>query len=150
MKSIVTALIAGLLFGFGLIASEMVNPSKVIGFLDLFGGNWDPSLAFVMGGALITTFIGYRFVLKRERPIVAEKFDLPTKTDLDARLIGGASLFGIGWGMAGYCPGPAIVAMPFMYQETFVFVGSMIIGMFIYNLFDKAMAQRAEPLMIDG
>ncbi len=149
MKAVFGAFAAGLLFGLGLIASEMVNPAKVIGFLDLFGA-WDPSLAFVMGGALVTTFIGYSFVLKRERPINAPKFDLPTKTDLDARLIGGASLFGIGWGMAGYCPGPAIAALPFMYTETFIFVAAMVVGMAVYNLVDGMMQQRAQPALIDG
>lgn len=150
MKAVLSAFAAGLLFGIGLIASEMVNPAKVIGFLDLFGGAWDPSLAFVMGGALVTTFIGYRFVLKRERPIVAEEFDLPTKTALDQRLIVGSGLFGIGWGMAGYCPGPAIVALPFMYTETFIFIAAMAVGMIIFNLFDKAMQEKAQPILIDG
>lgn len=149
MKAILGAFAAGLLFGIGLIASQMVNPAKVIAFLDLFGA-WDPSLAFVMGGALVTTLIGYRFVLKRERPFIAEKFDLPTKTDLDPRLIGGAGLFGIGWGMAGYCPGPAIAALPFMYMETFVFVGAMVVGMMIYHLVDGLLQQRTQPALIDG
>ncbi len=149
MKAILGAFAAGLLFGIGLIASQMVNPTKVISFLDLFG-NWDPSLAFVMGGALITTLIGYRVMLRRARPVIAEKFDLPTKTDLDPRLIGGASLFGIGWGMAGYCPGPAIAALPFMYTETFIFVAAMVVGMAVYNLVDGLLEARAQPMLIDG
>ena len=104
------ALLAGLVFGLGLVISQMVNPAKVIAFLDLFG-NWDPSLAFVMGAALIVTAIGYRLVWRRPRPVLAERFQVPGNRKLDARLAIGALLFGLGWGLVGLCPGPAIAAI---------------------------------------
>ncbi len=93
-------LVAGVLFGFGLAVSQMINPNKVLAFLDVFG-NWDPSLAFVMGGALVVTMIGFRIVLRRPRPLLGESFSLPMKRDLDARLLTGAAIFGVGWGLAG-------------------------------------------------
>jgi len=102
MRLPVSTFIAGLLFGGGLTVSQMVNPEKVISFLDITG-NWDPSLAFVMGGALLVTLIGYKFVLKRSGPLFDDKFRLPTRKDIDAPLLIGAALFGIGWGLAGLC-----------------------------------------------
>lgn len=102
--------IAGLLFGLGVAVSGMTDPARVLGFLDFFGA-WDPTLLFVLGGAVITNFIGYRLVLRREHPLVAGSFQLPSRSDLDSRLIGGAALFGIGWGLSGYCPGPAIASV---------------------------------------
>ena len=104
------ALLSGLLFGLGLIISGMVNPGKVIGFLDL-AGDWDPSLLFVMGGGVAVTTATFWLVLRRERPLFEKKFFLPTKADLDGRLLIGAALFGIGWGVGGLCPGPAITAL---------------------------------------
>ena len=106
-RPIVFALIAGALFGAGLTVSGMADPQRVRGFLDLFGA-WDPTLAFVMGGALIPMAIAWRFQRRMTSPMAAERFALPTARDLDPRLIGGAALFGIGWGIAGLCPGPAI------------------------------------------
>lgn len=107
---ILMAYAAGLLFGFGLAISGMTDPARVLGFLDI-AGEWDPTLIFVLGGAVVTTFIGYRIVLKRSSPIFSDKFQLPTKRKLDSRLLGGAALFGIGWGLSGYCPGPAIASI---------------------------------------
>ncbi|WP_027967114.1 DUF6691 family protein [Halomonas halocynthiae] len=106
---VVMGYIAGLLFGLGVAVSGMTDPARVLGFLDVFGA-WDPTLMFVLGGAVITNFIGYRVVLRREYPLFAGSFQLPERSDLDARLIGGAALFGIGWGLSGYCPGPAIAS----------------------------------------
>ena len=106
----ISALLAGLVFGLGLTVSSMVNPAKVLAFLDLFG-NWDPSLAFVMGGALVVTALGYRLVWRRDRPVFAERFQVPGNRKVDARLAFGAVLFGIGWGLVGLCPGPAISAL---------------------------------------
>jgi hypothetical protein len=124
-------LLAGLLFGAGLTLSQMVNPAKIVGFLDFAGmadGSWDPTLPFVMAGALAVTFAGYRYAFALGRPFAAPRFDLPTRTDIDARLAGGAVLFGIGWGLAGYCPGPALAALAFGRLEVFVFVAAMLLG----------------------
>ena len=118
---------AGLLFGIGLIVSGMSNPAKVLNFLDLAGA-WDPSLMLVMAGALIVTFIGYRTVLRQSHPLFDTRFHLPLSTLIDARLIGGSALFGIGWGLGGFCPGPAITALPLAATGTLVFVPAMLIG----------------------
>ncbi|MGD8326168.1 MAG: YeeE/YedE family protein [Sphingomonadales bacterium] len=136
MKRIFTAFIAGLLFSLGLSISQMVNPAKVLAFLDL-AGNWDPSLVFVMGGALGVTAIGYPLVLKRSHPMFAEAFQLPTKKDLDVRLVGGSALFGVGWAMSGYCPGPAIAAVGIGGEKTWIFLATMILGMLVKRGFDK-------------
>lgn len=123
-------LIGGLVFGVGLVVSGMANPAKVLSFLDLFGA-WDPSLALVMGGAVVVTFIGYRRVLRRKGPLLLERFDLPETRLIDGRLVAGAALFGIGWGIGGLCPGPAIVAMPLGAPGTLVFVPAMLVGIFL-------------------
>jgi uncharacterized protein len=128
MARILTGLIAGLLFGIGLSVSEMINPAKVLNFLDIFG-QWDASLAFVMAGAVVTTAIGYRLVFRRSRPLFEGKFMLPTRQDIDVKLVAGSALFGIGWGLGGYCPGPAIAGLAFGAVETLVFVASMAAGM---------------------
>ena len=130
MQRILIALVSGLIFGAGLVISEMVNPVKVQNFLDLFG-NWDPSLAFVMGGAVGVTLISSRFILKRKTPIFAERFYMAVKTSVDSRLFIGASLFGIGWGLSGYCPGPGIVNALINPSEALVFLPALVIGGFI-------------------
>jgi uncharacterized protein len=122
------SLFMGLIFGLGLILSGMANPAKVQNFLDVFG-LWDPSLAFVMGGALVVTFLGYRFVLKRPAPFFGQVFHLPKSRDLDGQLISGASLFGLGWGLSGFCPGPALTAVGLMQPGTLIFVPAMLAGM---------------------
>lgn len=119
----------GALFGAGLAISGMLNPAKVAGFLDLFG-LWDPSLAFVMGGGVVINFIGHRLVMKRGKPIFADMFRLPTSQDIDKRLIGGAVLFGIGWGLAGLCPGPAISSLFLNPQDGISFVLLMLAGLY--------------------
>jgi uncharacterized membrane protein YedE/YeeE len=129
MRIIVSA-IAGLLFGLGLIVSGMADPAKVQNFLDPFGA-WDPSLAFVMLGAIAVTFAGYRIAFRRGRPLLADTLSLPSKTDIDARLLVGAGLFGIGWGLSGFCPGPAIVSLPLLATGTLVFVPTMLAGMLL-------------------
>ncbi|MCJ8144239.1 YeeE/YedE family protein [Ancylobacter sp. A5.8] len=118
----------GLLFGIGLVVSGMSDPAKVLNFLDLFG-TFDPSLAFVMGGAVLVAFIGFRLVLRREAPVLAPRFHLPTRRDIDARLIVGPALFGIGWGLGGFCPGPAFTALGLGAAGTLVFVPAMLAGM---------------------
>lgn len=130
MQRILIALVSGLIFGAGLVISEMVNPVKVQNFLDLFG-NWDPSLAFVMGGAVGVTLISSRFILKRKTPIFAERFYMALKTSVDSRLFIGASLFGIGWGLSGYCPGPGLVNALINPSEALVFLPALVIGGFI-------------------
>ncbi len=137
MASIIVALFAGALLGAGLTVSQMINPAKVLGFLDFAaapGGGWDPSLALVLAGALVTAIAGYQLVLRRERPVCAATFQVPTRRDIDGRLLAGAALFGIGWGLVGYCPGPAIAAMSLGSGRTIAFVGAMLAGMALYGL----------------
>ena len=130
---LVSTFLIGLLFGLGIVISGMVNPAKVLNFFDI-AGTWDPSLIFVMGGALITTFIGYRFVLKRQAPLMAEEFLVPSSTRIDARLIGGSALFGVGWGIAGFCPGGALPALGTGKAEVLVFVAALITGILATRL----------------
>lgn len=125
---VLACLLIGLLFGLGLVVSGMSDPAKVLNFLDLFG-TFDPSLAFVMGGAVIVAFVGYRFVLDWDRPFVADRFHLPTTDDVDTRLVVGAAIFGLGWGLSGFCPGPAFTALPLAASGTLVFVPAMLVGM---------------------
>ncbi|CAM3443824.1 DUF6691 family protein [Halomonas lysinitropha] len=122
--------IAGLIFGLGLAISGMTDPARVLGFLDLFGA-WDPTLMFVLGGAVVTNFIGYRLVLRRKAPLFGNAFQLPTRQDLDARLIGGAALFGIGWGLSGYCPGPAFASIAGLTVPLLAMLIAMVAGWFL-------------------
>lgn len=122
--------IAGLLFGLGLAISGMTDPARVLGFLDIAGA-WDPTLMFVLGGAVVTTFIGFRLVFARGKPLFAGGFQLPSKQELDAKLLGGAALFGIGWGLSGYCPGPAIASMSGMTMPLFAMLVAMVAGWFL-------------------
>jgi uncharacterized membrane protein YedE/YeeE len=128
---ILVALFSGALFGLGLAVSGMMNPAKVIGFLD-FAGGWDPTLAFVMGGALLVTIPAFRLILSRQRPILADGFALPTRSTLDGRLLAGAALFGVGWGLSGFCPGPAVAALVTGLTPVFAFVAAMLAGMILY------------------
>ena len=129
MRLVVSYLI-GLLFGTGIMVSGMYNPAKVLNFFDV-AGTWDPSLAFVMGGALSVTFIGYRIVLRRSGPVLEPRFQVPTTRDIDFGLIGGAAIFGIGWGIAGFCPGGALPALGTGRWEVFAFVGAVVAGMLL-------------------
>ena len=131
MKSL-AALGCGLLFGAGLALSGMTDTAKVQGFLDLFG-NWVPDLAFVMGGAVCVTVVAFRFVLKRDQPLLTPDFSLPTSSAVDRRLLSGAAIFGIGWGVYGYCPGPAISALVYLDAKTVIFVVAMLVGMALAN-----------------
>ena len=128
MAQIVAGLIGGLVFGIGLAVSGMTDPAVVIGFLDVAGA-WNPALMFVLAGAVVVTFVGYRIVQKRTAPLLAPRFTLPTATAIDAELVGGAVVFGIGWGLAGYCPGPAIASIAALYPGTLVFLVAMVVGM---------------------
>jgi uncharacterized membrane protein YedE/YeeE len=142
---IIAAYCIGLIFGLGIMVSGMANPGKVINFFDVFG-TWDPSLMFVMGGAVVTTFIGYRLVLARGEPLLEARFDLPTATKIDPTLIGGAAIFGIGWGIAGFCPGGAIPAIGTGRVEVLVFMTGLIAGV-IVTRFARAKANAAGAKM---
>ncbi len=131
---VLAALIAGLVFGIGLVISGMSNPQKVLNFLDVTG-TWDPSLIFVMGGATVTTFVGYRYIFKRSEPVFDTQFHKPTATRIEKRLLGGAMVFGVGWGLSGFCPGPAWTALPLMAIGTLSFVPAMLIGMWFTSTY---------------
>ncbi|MEH6831650.1 MAG: DUF6691 family protein [Sulfitobacter sp.] len=133
--------LCGLIFGVGIAISGMANPAKVLNFFDI-AGTWDPSLAFVMGGALIVTFIGYRFVLKRPAPTFAETFQLPTRSDLDLPLIGGSAVFGVGWGIAGFCPGGALPALGTGRSEVFIFVAALLVGIIAAKALQAVLSNR--------
>jgi uncharacterized membrane protein YedE/YeeE len=135
------AFAAGALFAAGLAVGGMTRPSRVRGFLD-FAGAWDPSLLFVMGGAVSVYFVLHRLVLRRSRPAFDTKFHLPTRNDLDARLLAGAAIFGVGWGLVGYCPGPAIASLFSGGASPVVFVVAMAVGMWIQRAVDRALARR--------
>lgn len=127
MRNVLIALLAGLLFGAGLVISGMANPAKVLAFLSI-GPGWDPSLAFVMGGGLIITVPGFAWLRRKDKPLYAERFVKPPLNPIDRRLVVGALLFGAGWGLAGYCPGPAIVSAALLQGAAFIFLPCMLLG----------------------
>ena len=157
MKIKVGAFMGGLLFGVGLAVSGMTQPAKIVGFFDFFG-SWDPSLAFVMLGALVVYTPVYRWAIRTwQRPVWAPSFSLPTRHDIDARLIAGSAIFGIGWGLGGHCPGPAFTSVGARSQEAFVFGAAMLVGVGAYQLYIRLRENRtggpADPqaaAMIDG
>ncbi len=126
---LVSTYLIGLIFGVGISISGMANPAKVLNFFDI-AGTWDPSLVFVMGGAVVVAFFGYRIVLRRPAPVLDAKFHLPDNPGIDARLLGGSALFGVGWGIAGFCPGGALPALGTGQIDVFVFVAALIAGIF--------------------
>lgn len=130
-----TALLSGLIFGFGLILSGMANPAKVLGFLDL-AGHWDPSLAFVMAGAIAVGTVAFFLARKRTVSFLGGAMHLPTARDIDRRLVAGSLLFGIGWGLGGFCPGPGLVALGMGEMKALVFVAAMIAGMVIFEVLE--------------
>ncbi|MGR8940868.1 MAG: DUF6691 family protein [Gammaproteobacteria bacterium] len=137
MKTNVIALIAGIVFGIGLSLSHMIDPDKVLNFLDV-AGHWDPSLLLVMVGALSTAFIAFRLILKNPKPVWAETFDLPKKRAIDPKLLTGAAIFGIGWGISGYCPGPAVTGLGLFSLESVIMVLAIYAGFIAYHrLVDK-------------
>lgn len=130
--------LSGMLFGAGLALGGMTNPARVRGFLDIFGA-WDPTLAFVMCGAVAIMAIAWRFVPRMAHPLFAEKFSLPERSDITPQLVGGSALFGIGWGLAGLCPGPGFAALAIAPVEALVFCGTLLAGMVLHRLlFDRA------------
>ncbi len=146
MRANLSALAAGLIFGLGLTISGMINPSKVLGFLDI-AGSWDPSLLFVLGGAVVTTMIGFRLVRRRQAPLFAGRFYLPEASGIDTRLMLGAALFGIGWGLVGLCPGPAIAALLADGWQVALFTVSALLGMAGHRLFRRPQTPHEDPAL---
>lgn len=136
---LVSAFIVGLVFGIGLIVAGMTNPAKVQGFLDL-AGNWDPSLAFVMGGAILVGLVAFRLAGRRERSLLGEAMRLPTATAIDRRLVLGGLAFGAGWGLAGFCPGPALASLATGGGKALVFTVAMLAGMLVFECLDRGAA----------
>jgi uncharacterized protein len=136
MKLAIISLISGILFGVGLTLSQMTNPDKVINFLDI-AGNWDPSLIFVMVGALAVTVLLFRPILKRPRPLFDKQFYLSSKAAIDKTLLIGAAIFGMGWGISGYCPGPSVAGLGLGTSEAVVMIGSIFLGFIAHKLYNK-------------
>ena len=137
MAKTASAFAVGLLFGLGLLVSGMADPAKVLAFLDVTGP-WDPSLAFVMAGAVAVSATGYLVARRRGRPLLASRLEIPNRRDLDPRLIAGAAVFGIGWGLAGLCPGPALTLLTVATAQAVTFVVAMIVGMLAFRLLPAA------------
>ncbi len=146
------ALLSGAIFAVGLVLGGMTQPAKVLAFLDVGGlargvsstaekGFWDPSLAFVMGGALMVTLVAFWLAPRRASPLASDKFHLPTRNDIDAKLLAGAALFGIGWGLAGYCPGPALASLLAGSSDVMIFAGAMLAGMWAAKRLPEALTQ---------
>ena len=140
MSALYSALGAGFLFGIGLWVSGMANPRKVLGFLDITG-DWDASLMLVMGGAVAVTLLGFRLVLKRLSPFFDKEFFIPEKKSIDSSLIAGSAIFGVGWGIAGYCPGPALTALTTLSTESVVFVAAMIAGGLLHKFVTRTQSK---------
>ena len=141
MMRAAAGLLSGLIFGLGLVISGMSDPAKVLNFLDL-AGHWDPSLAFVMGGATSTAFAGYRLAWRRPAPLLGARYDLPTSTRIDRPLVAGSLLFGIGWGIGGFCPGPAWTALPLLDPGTLAFLPAMLLGLWLGARVKRPLASR--------
>ena len=142
MQHRISEFFVGLLFGVGLIVAGMTDPSKVLGFLDL-AGTWDPSLAFVMGGGILVGLGAFAVAKKRTTNFLGGALHLPNSTDIDKRLIGGGLLFGAGWGLAGFCPGPAIVSLGTGQPKAGVFVAAMLIGMAVFEVLERMQARKS-------
>lgn len=142
MALILSAFASGLIFGLGLLISQMVNPGKVLAFLDVFG-DWDPSLAVVMAAAVAASALGHLIAKRRLVPVFGTRMEIPTRRDLDPRLLAGAALFGVGWGLVGLCPGPALTALPLGLWQVFVFIASMLAGMALFLLLSADWLQPA-------
>ena len=134
----------GVIFGVGLAVSQMINPAKVLAFFDVFG-SWDPSLAFVMGGAVGVTIVAFRYVIRRGQPVIEPSFSLPTRSDIDARLVGGAAVYGVGWGLTGFCVGPAVAAVAFADGRVVLFLAALMVGMVVGKLVDTRVGIRHLP-----
>jgi uncharacterized protein len=135
---VLSAFVTGLVFGAGLLMSGMTQPTKVIAFLDVFSGRWDPSLALVMAGAIGVHALLFRVILKRPTPLIGQKFHLPTRKDIDPRLVLGAALFGVGWALGGVCPGPGLVALASLSSSFLLFGGGLFLGMGLFRLVHRS------------
>lgn len=140
---IIMALVVGLVFGIGLILSGMTDPSKVVGFLDL-AGRWDPSLGFVMGGAILVGLFAFRFAAGRDKSLLGDAMRLPTATHIDRRLVLGGLAFGTGWGLAGFCPGPALASLASGGSKPLIFVAAMVAGMVVFELLERLPTRRKQ------
>jgi hypothetical protein len=145
MNSLLAAFASGFIFALGLAIGGMTQPAKVTGFLDFFG-NWDPSLACVMIGAILVHAILYRVIRHRSAPLFTAAFSVPTRKDIDLRLLGGASLFGVGWGLGGFCPGPAVTSLASGKSPVVIFVAAMITGMYLYKLVERLQTRQTRTL----
>jgi uncharacterized membrane protein YedE/YeeE len=143
-----TYLLAGLLFAVGLGLAGMTQPSKVVGFLDVTG-EWDPSLAFVMVGGILTHMVLYRLITKRPSPVMAAAFQIPTRRDITPRLVVGSGLFGVGWAIAGYCPGPGLVSSGAGSTNALLFLGAMVGGMVLYKVVNPALTKAFAPRKVE-
>ena len=136
-------LFRSVIFGAGLTLSDMVNPARVLNFLDV-AGSWDPTLIFVMAGGLAVTTLGYKLILRRSSPVADDRFHLPTRRQIDLPLVGGAALFGVGWGLAGICPGPALADLVTLEPKVLLFVAAMLVGMIVTRAWrDRVYAMKA-------
>ncbi len=135
MRNLIAALLTGIIFGAGLALSDMVNPARVLAFLDLFGA-WDPTLAFVMGGALIPSAIAYVITRRMRKPLLHTAFHIPENRVVDRQLLAGGAIFGIGWGLVGYCPGPALAGLVLGTWQTWAFAAAMMVGMWLHSVTD--------------
>ncbi len=149
MRVALSAFAAGLLFGAGLALSDMINPARVLAFLDV-AGRWDPTLAFVMCGAVLASAIGYFASRRMRAPLLEEHFFIPGARQLDGQLIGGAALFGIGWGLVGFCPGPAVASLVFGLWQPWLFVAAMAVGMLLQHRLGEPRTPLASPLLADA
>ena len=149
MAKTASAFAVGLLFGLGLLVSGMADPAKVLAFLDVTG-RWDPSLALVMAGAVAVSAAGYHLTRRRGRPVLAPRLDVPARRDLDARLIAGAAIFGLGWGLAGLCPWPALTILTIAPAEAVTFVAAMVAGMLLFRLVPAARLKPTAVLRADA
>ncbi len=145
----IAVILAGVLFGAGVSLSGMVNPMKVQNFMDILGA-WDPTLIFVMGAGLIVTFLGYRLVFRRPQPLYAPRFVLPSAKDIDTQLIAGAAMFGLGWGLTGFCPGPAIASLVFGLWPSVLFVAAMAVGLVAVRLLAHRPAATPQSPPVEG
>jgi uncharacterized protein len=143
------ALLAGVIFGAGLTLSDMVNPARVLNFLDV-AGSWDPTLLFVMAGGLAVTTLGYWLIFRRGSPVLGDKFDLPTQRRIDLPLVAGAALFGVGWGLAGICPGPALADLVTLDPKVLLFLAAMLIGIIVAGAWRGTSSARNAPGQTQG
>ena len=140
---LLTALFSGLLFGVGLMVSGMANPAKVLGFLDI-AGQWDPSLAFVMAGAIAVGSVAFLLAKRRKKSLLGRSIQIPAGKQVTLRLVMGSAVFGVGWGLAGFCPGPALVAMGAGFPKAWGFVGAMLAGMVVFEIIERAKLTRQQ------